>query len=199
MRSPSNVKEVHQLIGRLAALSRFLSCACDKTFSFFASIKKKENFKWTPECEDAFNKVKSFLATPPILHRPTTWAILFLYLSISDNAMSFVSVQDSDFEEKPIYFISNVFRGAELRYQKIERLALAIVATIRKLRPYFQGHMIVVKFNYPIKQVLSKPDLAGRRVAWSIELSEYDIQFSPRGSIKSQLLADFDVCQFLEI
>jgi hypothetical protein len=28
-------------------------------------------------------------------------------------------------------------------------------------------------------------------VAWSIELSEYDIMFSPRGSIKSQVLADF--------
>jgi len=28
-------------------------------------------------------------------------------------------------------------------------------------------------------------------VAWSIELSEYDIQFIPRGSIKSQVLADF--------
>ena len=28
-------------------------------------------------------------------------------------------------------------------------------------------------------------------MAWSIELSEYDIQFIPRGSIKSQVLADF--------
>ena len=30
-------------------------------------------------------------------------------------------------------------------------------------------------------------------VTWSIELSEYDIQFIPRGSIKSQVLADFVV------
>jgi hypothetical protein len=28
-------------------------------------------------------------------------------------------------------------------------------------------------------------------VAWSVELSEYDIVFSPRGSVKSQVLADF--------
>jgi hypothetical protein len=41
MRSPSSIKEVQQLTGRLAALSRFLSCAGDKAFSFFASIKKK--------------------------------------------------------------------------------------------------------------------------------------------------------------
>jgi len=80
-----------------------------------------------------------------------------------------------------------------LRYQKIECLALTVVTTARKLRPYFQSHKIVVKSNYPIKQVLSKPDLAGRMVAWSIELSEYDIQFVPRGSIKSQVLANFVV------
>ncbi|GAU41162.1 hypothetical protein TSUD_282350, partial [Trifolium subterraneum] len=49
----------------------------------------------------------------------------------------------------------------------------------------------MVKTDYPIKQVLQKPDLAGRMVAWSIELSEFDILFSPRGSIKSQVLADF--------
>jgi hypothetical protein len=54
MRSPSNIKEVQQLTGRLAALSRFLSCAGDKAFTFFASIKKKERFEWTPECEEAF-------------------------------------------------------------------------------------------------------------------------------------------------
>jgi hypothetical protein len=68
-----------------------------------------------------------------------------------------------------------------------------VVVTSRKLRPYFEGHRIVVKLNYPIKQVLGKPDLVGRMVAWSIELSEYDIQFLPRGSIKSQVLVDFFV------
>jgi ribonuclease HI len=50
---------------------------------------------------------------------------------------------------------------------------------------------VIIKTDHPIKQVLKKPDLAGRMVAWSIELSEFDITFSPRGSIKSQVLADF--------
>jgi len=44
IRSPCNVKKVQQLTRRLAALSRFLSCAGDKAFAFFASIKKKEKF-----------------------------------------------------------------------------------------------------------------------------------------------------------
>lgn len=161
MRSPETIKEVKQLTGRLPALSRFLSCAGEKAFSFFASIKKKENFTWTPECEDAFNSIKTFLSSPSVLHHPTNGLIPFLYLSIFANAMSSVLVQDSESGEKPIYFVRKVFRGAGLRYQKIKLLALAVVITARKLRPYFQSYRIVVKTNFPIKQDLGKPDLVG--------------------------------------
>lgn len=113
---PSNIKEVQQLTGRLAALSCFLSCAGDKAFSFFASIKKKENFEWTPQCEEAFQQIKAFLSSLLILHRPSKNAILFFYLAISNNDMSTVLVEDSDAGEKPVYFVSRVFKGAELRY-----------------------------------------------------------------------------------
>ena len=41
--------------------------------------------------------------------------------------------------------------------------------------------------------MLHKPDLAGRLVAWSIELSEHDVKYEPRTAIKSQVLADFIV------
>jgi len=64
MMSPCNTKEVQQLTGRLGALSRFLSCADDRAFTFFASMKKKEKLEWTPECEEAFNNVKKFLSSP---------------------------------------------------------------------------------------------------------------------------------------
>jgi hypothetical protein len=54
MRSPTKVKEVQQLTGRIAALSRFLSCASERAFHFFASLKKGKRFTWTEQCEAAF-------------------------------------------------------------------------------------------------------------------------------------------------
>ena len=87
--------------------------------------------------------------------------------------------------------MSRTIRWAETRYQKIERLCLAVVITVHKLRQYFQSHQVVVKTDYPIKNVLRKPDLAGRMVAWLVELSEFDITYIPRRAIKSQALADF--------
>ena len=38
---------------------------------------------------------------------------------------------------------------------------------------------------------MRKPELAGRMVTWSMELSEYGIQYKLRGPIKAQSLADF--------
>lgn len=68
---------------------------------------------------------------------------------------------------------------------------MAVVVTSRKLRQYFQGHPIIVNTNYPIKRVLKKLDLAGRMVAWAVELSEYDITYASRNIIKSQVLVYF--------
>lgn len=63
-----------------------------------------------------------------------------------------------------------MLHDAEIRYQVIEKLAFALVTAARCLRPYFQSHQIVVKTDHPIKQVLRKPELAGRMIAWSVEL-----------------------------
>lgn len=83
MRSPPIVMEVQQLIRHLVALSRFLSYAGDKTFHFPATLRKKDNFEWTEECEEAFTRLKTFLETPPDFNIPSKGrAIIRLFVSI---------------------------------------------------------------------------------------------------------------------
>ncbi|XP_072071691.1 uncharacterized protein [Arachis hypogaea] len=91
----------------------------------------------------------------------------------------------------PIYFTSKTLQNTELRYPSIEKLALTLVFSARRLRPYFQSHEIHVRTDQPLRQVLQKPELAGRLVKWSVKLSEFDIKYEGRASIKSQFLADF--------
>ena len=73
----------------------------------------------------------------------------------------------------------------------MEKLILALVTTSRKLRPYFQAHTIEVPTEYPMKQILHKPETYGRLIKWAIELSEFDIRYKLRTTTKGQILIDF--------
>ena len=94
MQSPSNVKEVQRLTGRIAALQRFLSCSADKAKPFFNCLKKNDKFQWTEECEKAFTELKAFLAAPPILTKPIPGTPLVIYLAVTDHSISSVLVQE---------------------------------------------------------------------------------------------------------
>ena len=68
-------------------------------------------FVWTTECEEAFIKLKEYLASPPILCKPQAATPLRLYFAITERAISAVLVQDQDQVQKPIYFVSKVLQG----------------------------------------------------------------------------------------
>jgi len=79
----------------------------------------------------------------------------------------------------------------ETMYTMMEKFALAVVTSARKLRPYFQSHPIEVLTNQPLRTILHSQNQSGRLAKWPVKLSEYDIEYKSRVSIKAQVLADF--------
>ncbi len=73
----------------------------------------------------------------------------------------------------------------------MEKLAFALVTAARKLHLYFQAHTVIVLTNHSLRKAMNKPDAAGRFILWSIELSEFDIDYRSRLAIKAQALVDF--------
>ncbi|XP_073121764.1 uncharacterized protein [Henckelia pumila] len=191
MNPPKSVKGIQELTVRLAALNRFISRSADKGLPFFKMLRSGKGFRWTEECQQAFDELKVHLTSPPLLVKPNEGDTLLIYLAISAEAVSVVLVSEVGREHKPVYYISRTLHGAELRYTKVEKLALALVTAARKLRPYFQSHPIIVLTNHPLKQIISSPEASGRMVKWAVELSQYGIEYFPRPAIKAQILADF--------
>ncbi|XP_057444393.1 uncharacterized protein LOC130736597 [Lotus japonicus] len=187
MQSPTSVKDVQKLTGRIAALARFLPCSGNKSAQFFQCLRKNKAFQWTTECEETFQNLKEHLSKPPILSKLMPGISLSMFISMSDNAVSSVLLQKIKDDLRIIYFVSHALQGAEVRYQKIEKTALALIISARKLRPYFQGFPVVVKTDLPLRQVLQKPDLAGRMVV----RSKFGISFEKKGQVKAQALIDF--------
>ena len=52
----------------------------------------------------------------------------------------------------------------EARYPMIEKLALALIVTSRKLHPYFQAHTILVMTDQPLQKAMGRPDATRRMV-----------------------------------
>ncbi|XP_075099519.1 uncharacterized protein LOC142176288 [Nicotiana tabacum] len=107
----------------------------------------------------ALKNLKTYLSNPPLLAKPKVGERLLIYLAVSEVAVSVVLVcEDQD---------------AEMWYPQLEKLALALIMASRKLRPYFQCHLIAVVTVYPL-------------VIYYTSMS-----CQPRNAIKSQVLADF--------
>jgi len=191
MRSPTTIKEVQRLIGCLTANSRFLPKLAEQTQPIVQLLKKSTRFTWTNDCEQIFQKLKTTLTSPPILHKTDTHQPLLVYITATDHTISAALVQEIEGTQHLVYFVSRTLQDPETIYQMVEKLALSLIHATRRLRPYFQNHNITVKTEYPIQKILQKPDLAGRMSSWVVELSEFNIRYEPHGPIKAQCLLDF--------
>ena len=137
--------EVQILNRRLAALNRFLSRSTDKCKPFFQAIKKnKADFYWDEQCRIAFRSPKTYLASPPLLSKSLPDETLFLYLAVSDTAVSAVLVRVDEGVQKPVYYISKSLTDTQTSYTRIKKLIFALFVTTRKLKHYFQSFHFVV-------------------------------------------------------
>ena len=154
------VKEVQSLIGKIATLNKFVSKAMEKCLPFFCSLRK--SFEWTDECQMAFDNLKAYLSSPPLLSPSKPGEEHYLYLAILQAAVNTALVRKEERSQRPVYFTSRAFRGAEEWYPQMEKLAFALITAAQKLKPYFQAHSIVVLTDKPLKKAMSSPEATGR-------------------------------------
>ncbi|XP_011101217.1 uncharacterized protein LOC105179308 [Sesamum indicum] len=85
--SPTSVKDVKKLTGKVASLNCFITRSADRSLPFFKVLRKIENFEWNEECGRALQDLKMYLATPPLLSSPMVGEKLYVYLAVSDDAV----------------------------------------------------------------------------------------------------------------
>ena len=106
-------------------------------------------------------EIKQYLAEPPILASFEASETLFLYLAVSDVALSAALFKENtDERQRPVFFISKSLADAETKYNHLEQAALALRVATKKLRLYFQAHPIVVLTNLPLRSNIHKLDLS---------------------------------------
>lgn len=150
MESSKNLKQLQCLNKWIVALNRFVSRSTDKCLPFFKVLKTKGQYERTPECQVAFDQLKTHSSSTPLLAKLVQGDKLFLYLVVSEKVVCSALVKQDKGQKSPIYYTSKVMTDAETRYPAIEKLPLALGTAARRLCPYFQAHSVTVLTNFPL-------------------------------------------------
>ncbi|KAL0396266.1 UNVERIFIED_CONTAM: hypothetical protein Scaly_0075000 [Sesamum calycinum] len=139
---------------------------------FSRLMKKDVPFQWDEACDKAFKSIKYYLMKPPVLVAPVPGCPLILYIAAQEHSIGILLAQKNDEgKENDLYYLSRTMAPNELKYSPIEKLCLALIFSIQKLKHYFQSHSIhlVSKAN-PLKYFVTKPVLLDRLERWYLQL-----------------------------
>jgi hypothetical protein len=89
-------------------------------------LKKGTTFKWDDSYVVAFENLKRYLSSLVLLSNPVLAEPLFLYLAISERAVSAVLIRIKDIIQCPVYYMSKTMAEVETRYLPLEKVGLAL-------------------------------------------------------------------------
>ena len=109
---------------------------------------------------------------------------LFLYLAVSERAVSAVLIRIKDTVQYPVYYTSKTMKEAKTHYLPLKKVGLELVTTAKKLPQYFQAHTIYMVMQYPVQAMFQKSNFTGRISKWSVKIGTLDMKYLPRMAIK---------------
>lgn len=173
--TPRCVKDLRRLLGMAGWYRRFISNFATVTAPLSDLLKKGKAFKWTPEAEVAFGKLKDILVSAPVLANPDYEKPFVLQTDASDTGIGGVLVQGSGDEERAVAYFSQKLSATQRKYQTTERECLAVIVGIEKFRPYIEGtHFTVMTDHASLQWLQNLKDPSGRLGRWALRLQPYD-------------------------
>ena len=173
--SPKNVKEVRSFIGMCSYYRRSLLHFSKIAEPLIFLTRKYARFKWTQECQKAFDFLKESLTIVPLLVYPDPNKPYVLYTDASDTCIGVCFTQTVDNEEKPIYYLSHKLSQSQAKWSTIEKEAYAIYYALQKLDHYLHNAQFVIRTDHkPLKYILDAPMQNKKIQLWSLSIAGYN-------------------------
>ena len=94
----------------------------------------------------------------PILVPPIDGEPLLLYIVATTQVVNAALVVERGEEghalkvQRPMYFISEVLSDSKTRYPQIQKLVYTVLIAKRKLRHYFESHLVTIVMSFPLSE-----------------------------------------------
>ena len=188
--TPKCVRDIRSFLGHAGFYRRFI-----KDFSAIARplcnfLAKDFPFAWLQACEDAFDKLKTMLVSPPIMRSPN-WNLPFeIMCDASDYAIGAVLGQRKDKKAFVIYYASKTLDSARANYTTTEKEFLAVVFALEKFRSYIVGSPVTIfTYHAVLKYLVSKQDTKPRLTRLILLCQEFNMTIKDKKGVEN-VIAD---------
>ena len=134
-KTPTKVKDVESFLGFANFYRRFI-----KNFSHIAvplnRLKRKGEWKWTKEEQNAFEELKQKITTQPVLALSRREGKFRVEVDVLGHAIEGVLSQEQEGKWKPVTFLSRTMSPVERNYEIYDKELLAIVKVLDKWQQY---------------------------------------------------------------
>ena len=191
--TPTTVKQLRQFLGMVNFYRRHIP-HCSTIAKPLSCQTGGRVVRWTPECQDSFQRLKSALTSPNLLTFPNYSSdapSLELHVDASDIGAGAVLSQLQDNINRPIAFISMTFSKSQQKYSTIERELAALRWAVKSLRPFLcNDKKFIIYSDHEPLQYLQNMSAADGRIARTLEeLHEYNYEIRHISGRKN-ILAD---------
>ena len=154
MEAPVDVPGVKRFCGMVQYLARFLPNLADEVKPLRTLTKKDVEWRWTKECQNAFDSMKRKVTQTPVLGYFNPKQELVLQVDSSDYGLGAALLQ----EGKPLEYASRSLTPAERNWAQMEKELLAVVFGLTRFHQYTYGRQVLVMNDHkPLEAILKKP------------------------------------------
>ena len=142
---------------------------------FYQLTKKKHQFKWSTDCQKAFNSLKTALTSTKVLAYPNAEDGFILDTDASNTGMGAVLSQVQQGTERVIAYASKTLSASQRAYCTMHKELLAVVTLIKHFHYYLYGQKFRLRTDHASLTWLCKFKEPGGMVArWLSILGTYD-------------------------
>ena len=175
---PTTVKEVQQFLGFAGYYRRFVKHFADVARPLHRLTERVTEFRWTDECQAAFDELRRRLVTSPVLAYPDYTKSFTLDTDASDTDIGGVlSQRDADGEERVIAYASRALSKPERNYCVTRRELLGVVYFAQYFRPYLLGWRFTLRTDHgSLTWLRNFKEPEGQLARWLERLQEFDFE-----------------------
>ncbi|KRX33622.1 Retrovirus-related Pol polyprotein from transposon 17.6 [Trichinella murrelli] len=179
--APSCVSELRQFLGLASYYRKFVNGFASIAAPLHRLLEGDAEWKWTEDCQVAFDALKHQLTSAPILAYPDFRRRFLVDVDASGDGLGAVLSQKDGSKERVVAYASRSLTKPERRYCVTRREMLRLVCALREFRPYLYGQRVLVRTDHScLRWLRNFKEPEGQVARCLLSLAELDFEVEHR-------------------